>query len=379
MGGAARLVGLDVARCLALLGMVATHLLASRTPEGEESLSHLVAGGRASALFAVLAGVTLALASGRRTPVQGRARWLTAAGLALRAVLIALVGLAVGELESGIAVILTYYGVLFLLGLPFLGLRGRALAVLAGCWLVVAPVVSHWVRPGLPPRRFESPTFDQLEQPALLASELLLTGYYPAMTWLAYLLAGMAVGRSDLARRTVQAGLLGGGLVLAGAAALLSAALTDGRFSSQTLDEARTESYGTTPTGSRAEWLLIDAPHSGTPFDLAHTLGAALAVIGGCLLVVGLLPRLGGRAAAVLFGAGTMTLTLYSLHVWLRAEGIRQPEEPNAMLIHVVLLGGIGALFVATGLRGPLEVLVGLPGRLLRRWNRPGGPAVPPA
>ena len=30
-----RLVGLDVARCLALLGMVATHVLDARTPDGE--------------------------------------------------------------------------------------------------------------------------------------------------------------------------------------------------------------------------------------------------------------------------------------------------------------------------------------------------------
>jgi peptidoglycan/LPS O-acetylase OafA/YrhL len=54
-----RLVGLDVARCLALLGMVATHVLDERTADGGLTFEQL-AGGRASALFAVLAGVTLA-------------------------------------------------------------------------------------------------------------------------------------------------------------------------------------------------------------------------------------------------------------------------------------------------------------------------------
>ena len=168
------------------------------------------------------------------------------------------------------------------------------LAVLAGVWLVLAPLVSHWLRPELPPRRFDNASFDQLGEPVLLASELLVTGYYPVLTWLAYLFAGMAVGRSDLGRRTVQAGLLAGGLVLAAGSALLSELLTEGRFSEQALDRVRTESYGTTPTGSRIEWLLVSAPHSGTPFDLAQTTGSALAVIGLCLLVLGLLPPLPG-------------------------------------------------------------------------------------
>ena len=91
---ASRLVGLDVARCLALLGMVATHVLLDRTPEGDLTFSQWLAGGRASALFAVLAGVSLALMTGRRVPVHGRERVRASAGLAVRALLIAALGLA---------------------------------------------------------------------------------------------------------------------------------------------------------------------------------------------------------------------------------------------------------------------------------------------
>jgi hypothetical protein len=89
------------------------------------------------------------------------------------------------------------------------------------------------------------------------------------------------------------------------------------------------------------------------------------------------LPTAGSRVLAVVFGAGTMTLSLYSLHVWMRAEGIRQPEEPGALAVHVVVLGTIGAVFVLAGLRGPLEWLVGLPGRLLRRRSRATTPTAP--
>ena len=367
VAGTARLVGLDVARALALLGMVATHLLPEATPAGELTWTQELAGGRASALFAVLAGVSLALMTGGRTPVRGRDRWVASAGLAARALLIALIGLVIATQDTGLAIILTYYGVLFLLGIPFVGLQARSLAILAGLWLTIVPVVSHVLRPELPERRFDSPMFEQLAEPSRLLSELLFTGYYPTVPWLAYLLAGMAIGRSDLARRGVQAGLLVGGLILAGLASFLSREATAGQFSPATLRNADFGMYGTTPT-DRAAWLLVDAPHSATPFDLALTIGSAVALIGACLLVVGVLPRPGVRFMAVVFGAGTMTLTLYTLHAWWRSDWI-PPEDPSAFRTHVVLLAGIGAVFVLLRWRGPLEIAVGVPSRLLRRWD----------
>ena len=353
-----RLVGLDVARALALLGMVATHVLAPADPSGEISWTQDLAGGRASALFAVLAGVSLALLSGRQAPPTGRARWVAVRALAIRALLIAAIGLTIGMLDSGLAVILTYYGVMFLLALPFIGLRARSLAVLSAVWLVVVPVLSHLVRDSLPAPRGDNPTWGQLSNPVPMVWELLLTGYYPALPWLAYLFAGMAVGRSDLARRSVQAGLLVGGVVLAVGSTWLSDRLTAGRFDPGLVDEAGFGMYGTTPAGGSADYLLLVAPHSATPFDLAQTIGSSLAVIGGCLLLLSALPPPGVRFMAVLFGAGTMTLSLYSLHVWMRTDGVWPPEEEWAMFWYVVILGAIGAVFAAARVRGPLEALV---------------------
>jgi hypothetical protein len=89
-----------------------------------------------------------------------------AAGVAVRAVLIAAIGLSLGEFDSGIAVILTYYGVLFLLGIPFLMLRARWSFAVAAVGLVVAPVLSHLVRPQLPVRGFAaSPSFEAAWRP----------------------------------------------------------------------------------------------------------------------------------------------------------------------------------------------------------------------
>jgi hypothetical protein len=311
--------------------------------------------------------------TGGRDPVRGRERAARSLGIAVRAAVIAVVGLFLGDLQTGLAIILTYYGVLFVLGLPFVGLRAPALFGLAAVWLVAAPVVCQLVRPELAPRGFENPNFLQFAQPGQLLSELLVTGYYPVLPWLAYLLAGMAIGRLDLSRRRVQAWLAGGGVVLAVLATVASrvatsrpgvvdALLAGGEVPAtngpELLDTISTGMFGQTPVGGPWEWLLVVAPHSTTPFDLAQTIGSALAVIGCCLLVVGALSTRWTRGVAIAFGAGTMTLSLYTLHVLMKTPEVPPAEVPSSFPVHVTVLLLVGALYVYVGSRGPLERMV---------------------
>ncbi|MGN6578048.1 MAG: heparan-alpha-glucosaminide N-acetyltransferase domain-containing protein [Nocardioides sp.] len=362
-----RIVGLDVARCLALIGMIATHTLAPTTPAGEVTVVQQVAGGRSAALFAVLAGASMALMSGRTEPVVGAPAVRVAARLTVRALFVVTLGLLLGGLETHIAVILTYYGALFLLGIPFLQLRATPLLVLATIGLLVGPVVSQAVRPHLPAPSYDSPHFAMLARPLHLLGELLFTGYYPAATWLPYLVAGIAVGRMALTERRTAVLLAvagaGAALVAKSVSALLLARpevydallrTSPSPHQPEVLDRALEHGlYGTTPTGSWW-WLAVSAPHSGTPLDLLHTIGTSLAVIGGCLLVVPLAPRL----LAVVFGAGAMTLTLYSLHVTLRIPPLWSGEGFGVFARHVALVLVIGAAFRLMGRSGPLEWLV---------------------
>jgi hypothetical protein len=371
--------------------MVAAHVLDERSPDGTLTRTSWVVDGRASALFAVLAGVSLVLLH-RRT---------SRAGLAVRALLVALLGLALGELGTGLAIILTYYGLLFLLGLPFLGLRARALFAWAAVWVVVAPVVSHLVRPHLAPRSGPSPAFDQLANPGHLLAELLLTGYYPCLPWLAYLLLGMAIGRCDLRSRSVQTRLVVGGLAVAVGAFVVSRSFTEHPWVLRRLvpdaagygDVSTADAFvnaisggmhGTTPAGGSWAWLLVVAPHSGTPFDLLVTGASAALVIGLCLWLVAWLGVRSRRAVAIVFGAGTMTLSLYSLHVVMRTEQIWPAEEPSSFGWHVLVLLSVGALFVAARQRGPLEAAVGAISaagaiRWPGRYPSPSGPQPPPS
>lgn len=382
-----RVVGVDVARCLALLGMMATHML-PRSEQGQITWHQALAGGRASALFAVLAGVSLALVSGRSEPLTGRERLAASAAITVRAVLIGAVGLWLGGLGTGIAVILTYYAGLFVLGLPFLGLRAGQLAALAAAWAIGMPVIGQVLRPALPARGSESPTLAALSDPWQLLTELTLTGYYPAMPWLAYLFAGLAIGRSDLVRARAGALLLGGGAALAAAATVVSDALVGlaeaqtalratldppGVVGAHELDRELAQGlHGTTPTGSWW-WLAVHAPHSSTPFDLAQTIGSAMAVLGLCLLVT----RAAPRAFAIVFGAGAMTLTLYSTHVAILTPNTwPHLERPSDYGQQVALVLGAGAVFALLRSRGPLEQLVARASRaaalVVRQMGRGG-------
>lgn len=360
-----RIVGIDVARCLALVGMIATHVLPVRAADGSLALAHELAGGRASALFAVLAGTSLALMSGGEQPVRGVERGTVTIGLAVRAFLIALIGALLGQLSTTVAIILTYYGVLFLLALPFLGLRRNALAALGAAWLVVVPVLSQLLRPHLPPRGFASPRLDSFVYPWQALTELTFTGYYPAVPWLGYLLVGMAIGRSDLRRRRTAAVLVVLGAVLAATSwlvsvwllrqpgatrALVASAPEPGMTAEQLGRRLEETMFGTTPTGSWW-WLAVHAQHSGTPFDLVHTTGTAMLVLGLCLL----LGRLWPRTVAAVFGAGAMTLTLYTLHVVLRTPPFLPDHDAPTFVWHVVLVLVIGAGFALMAWRGPLE------------------------
>jgi uncharacterized membrane protein len=367
-----RMVGVDVARCLALLGMVATHVLPPVDGTGVTAVQQL-AGGRSSALFAVLAGVSIALLSGRREPVHGIARRRVTRGLLVRAVLIAMLGLLLGVLETTIAIILTYYGVLFCLATPFLRLRARSLAWWAAGWLLVVPLLSHLLRPHLPPPSWASPTPASLLDPWQLVTELTFTGYYPAVVWMAYVLVGMAVGRLDLTRRraAVDLACVGGLLAaLSWATSRILLARTgvwqqlQQSYGSGDLREHLQQGlHGTTPTDTWW-WLAVRAPHSGTPLDLAHTIGSALLVTGFCVLVAALAPR----TFAVVFGAGAMTLTLYSLHVLLRTPTFWDRDDVPTFVLHVAVVLAVGAAYRLARRSGPLE-------RLVARLAKLGGSA----
>ena len=367
----ARFVGVDIARGTALLAMMAVHSFSLLDGRGDPTTTTIVAGGRSAAAFAFVAGVSLAFLSGGRNVLRGHQRQAAAAGIAVRGVLIAVIGLLLGYLDA-VEVILAFYGLMFLLVIPFLGLRTHVLAVVAAVVAVLGPVLlvatAGWDLAEESDGGFISPTLGTLlTDPAGLLAVLFLTGSYPIVTYLSFVFAGMAVGRLDLSSRRVASWLLGGGLATAVLAKLGSAFLLYRLGGLERLIQAagadgargavsKQELLWSPDQGSSWWYLALSSPHSHTPLDVLHTSGTAMAVLGATLLLARL--PVATRVLHPIAAAGTMTLTLYSGHLVILATGILDDEPTALFLLMIVVATSFAVLWRRRYGQGPVERFV---------------------
>jgi uncharacterized membrane protein len=384
---ASRLRGVDTTRGIALLGMMAVHSLYESNAAGQPTWTFAIFGGRAAAAFAVLAGVGIAFMTGRRR-VRRSAALATAAALTTRALVVGAIGLTLGYADASFgAVISPYYAVLFLLAIPVVFLPTWLVAALGLAVAAGASALTHILLPHLPIPSLQNPTLKfLLHDPLGLLSELSITGEYPALPWIAYLCAGLVIGRLTLSRLRVAIGLLATGAILAVTAHVASATLLNrwgglahiwaaqpaGKLTvSETTELLALGGDGTTPTDTWW-WLTIDAPHTSTPFDLLGTTGTATGALGAVLLIAHIsrpgLHRLATLAQAPLAAAGSMTLTLYTAHIMFINSQYDQADATTSYLSQVAAALLLALAWRATAGRGPLETLVSALANRARRW-----------
>lgn len=351
-GGPGRVPGVDVARGLAVLGMFTAHVgVTSSDPatlEGWLGLAH----GRSSILFATVAGVSLGLVTGRREPFTGRALADARLRLLVRSVLLLALVALLDLLGTRVYLILGFYAAYFVLALPFLRWRPGRLAALAVTLAAVGPALVTYLPEALLGAGLRLP-----HDGSGAVTDFLLTGHYPAVLWMAFVLAGLAVGRSDLRSPVLRLWLVGGGFGLAAFCALVAAALPDdGAFR-----------------------LLVDEPHSSSLVEAFGSGGFALGVVGLCLFA----GRVGALVLAPLAAVGALALTVYSAQIvliwwWGRTYGDLLAPTDNGALALLTL----GTLVLATAWRallgrGPLERLLTRVARATAPGPRPPGPPEP--
>jgi uncharacterized protein len=188
MKGQRRLPGVDLARALAIFGMVAVNfdqILSVPQSTGLSAKLLALPAGRASALFVVLAGIGLSLLA-RRDVGRGR-RVAFRRGLFF---------LALGYLFWVVwpGDILHYYGWYFIVGGMALNWGNRVLALGVAVVTLTAPALlmvfdygADW-------------DFTRLEYQGLLTwtgqtRNLLFNGFHPLFPWLAFLFYGLWLGR----------------------------------------------------------------------------------------------------------------------------------------------------------------------------------------
>ncbi|MGC0403580.1 putative membrane protein YeiB [Streptomyces sp. SAI-126] len=364
--GVGRLIGLDLARGLAVFGMYAVHVGPAPSQGGVIGFLMELAQGRSSALFAVLAGFAVALITGRRTPKTGLAGRQAVAKVIIRAVILLALGTALTLTGTPVVPILAFYGLFFLLVLPLYRLGAKPLALIAAGWALVGPQLLYALKPVVGGRVFLS--YGQADGPV----SLFFTGGYPALTWVPFVIAGMALARCDLAATSVRIRLALTGVALAvtgyggswlavrlvpGAAeAVRKAEEGPGMSSVSSVSPDSIGIFGDAPAG-----MLASAPHSEATLSIIAATGVAILVITACLAAMDAFPRL-RRLAKPVIAVGSMSLTAYVYHIvaiWLL------DTETSAVPPLHILLGLIASVTVLATLwsrfvkRGPLEWLMG--------------------
>ncbi len=339
-----RVDGVDFARGIALIGMLAAHLLVIpdvvwSEPETYGGLVH----GRSSILFATLAGVSIGLVSGGPRPLSGDRLGTARLRLLVRAGAIWTVGVVLLFLAVPVYVILPAYAILFVLATGVLSLRARTLFIAAAVVGLLAPFAQAFID-GLP---FWS-TVEGVDIAAAIGWQ------YPFVTWFAFVLAGMGAARLDLRRLRTSWVLVGVG----GALTITGAVLA--------------EVWGETETFEQTVWTAD--PHSSGLFEVIGFGGSALLIIGICVL---LCRTPFTWIALPLRAVGSMPLTAYAGHIVVWAV-TRPPEEPGVfeldtyralepfwpMTLGIVLFCTLWAVLVG---RGPLEWAIDALARLVVR------------
>jgi hypothetical protein len=248
--------------------------------------------------------------------VQARVRIL------VRALLLFALGELLVVLATPVVVILPTYGLLFALGCLVLRWSRSALLTAAGVVAVAGPPLGQGIAHALDDAR-----------PTVL-TDITVGHYYPAIVWTAYLLVGLAIGRSDLRSGRLQGigALVGVCLVIIG---------HGGSWIALHL------------LGWPAE-LATSEPHSSTTFEVVGNIGVALLVLAGCLALAGRWPRLLAPLAAV----GALALTAYSVHIAVIAllgQSVVYDATVEVWLAFLLTTIALCRLWVVAVGRGPFE------------------------
>jgi uncharacterized membrane protein YeiB len=350
-----RIIGLDIARAFAIVGMVIVNFKITMSAEtnGPQWLRSFAAvfDGRAAATFVVLAGIGASLGSRRQresgSPHEQRsAQWT----LAKRALFLFVIGWAFYPIWP--ADILHYYGVYLAIGAVFLFASNRTLLRLAAgaiaasfVFIVTFDPFANW--------DLDDYSYRGINTAEGFARNLFLDGFHPVFPWVAFYLFGMWLGRTDLRnpvwRRTlaIRAAIV---VVLTEAAAwiVLGAKGSD-------LGDLDDESW---------RWLFAVEPIPPLPLYLAAGAGTAVLVIIGSIWIG---DHVSTRLTEPLVSTGQLALTIYVAHV-LVGMGVleemgRLDDQTLGWAVWTSVLFSAGAILFSwlwrrRFARGPLEALM---------------------
>lgn len=197
-----RIDGIDLARFLAIVGMMIAHLVVNDAFTITEPRTLLqpfawaaVFVGRSSTLFGVLAGVSVAIVSAGPLAAGGAEVPRLRLSLFARGLFIAILGLALEELQLIIAVVLTVHGFVFMVLALVVRLEPRRLLGLAAVTGVL----------GIASTAIPELVDQDVWTSNGVITEVVVGGHYPLFIWVTFGLVGLAVARLGLERPEMSA------------------------------------------------------------------------------------------------------------------------------------------------------------------------------
>ncbi|STQ90803.1 DUF418 domain-containing protein [Iodobacter fluviatilis] len=350
-----RILGFDLARALAIFGMVIVNFKIVMHAQASENAAWLnivnVIDGRASALFVILAGVGLSLLarqfSGDLVALAGVRKVLLK-----RAGFLFVLGLLYIEIWP--ADILHYYGMYILVGTLCLVLASRYIMALIVLLLIISTTLfvmlnysTAW--------DWKTLSYADLWTIPGFIRHLLFNGFHPVLPWLGFLLLGMVIGRQNLSHVAIRERLFLLGLFAAVLAELIVL------FLPYALLMGMPSAYGV---------FFSTVPMPPLPLYFIGAAGSAVVIITLC---VALGEKFGQKSWLMPFVyTGQLGLTFYLAHVILGMgllESLGMLENQSlAFSVSSALLFCVLAVVFASYWRksfsqGPLE-------NMLRRVSR---------
>jgi len=351
-----RLIGYDLARALAIFGMVVVNfkIVMGAEHNGPAWLASFVGllNGRAAATFVVLAGVGVSLFSRQARELGDRDRLLRDRHTLLkRALFLFVIGLAYTPIWP--ADILHFYGVYIAVAAILLATSSRQLwlysIVLLSAFLVMFFTLDYshgW--------DWKTLEYEGFWTPFGMVRHLFYNGFHPVVPWLAFLLLGMVIGRQDMSDPVIRQRVLvwgaGVALVAEGVSRLIIRNLSLGVDSADR--EVIVAIFGTGPMPPMPLYMMAGA-------------GTASFIIAAS---VSLGERYGDVAWLRPFIAtGQLALTLYVAHVllgmgMLESIGRLENQTLSFALTTSVVFCVAGVLFAHLWRkrfrRGPLEAVM---------------------
>ncbi|MEO0895318.1 MAG: DUF418 domain-containing protein [Bacteroidota bacterium] len=347
-----RIIGIDVARALAVIGMIIVNFKVVLGDKGQPWAEKLAAvfEGKAAATFVVLAGIGLALMTNSAVKNQDKEKLQSGIRRILkRAIFLFVVGLS--WIWIWPADILHFYGIYMLVTLLFINQSQRSLLIGALGLVAVYPLILYFFdyETGWILEQYAYPDFWTLQG---FFRNLFINGFHPVIPWTAFMLFGLWFGRQDLRDTQFLKRSLWISLAVFIATQIVSSGLIH-YFSSPHPAELKeiTQIFGTHPMPPM-------------PLYMVNGISISTTVISACILLAARYEN--NKIIDVLNKTGQLALTFYAAHVILGmglVEGFTSTPygefSIEFSLIYALVFSLLCMLFAEIWLRykkaGPLE------------------------